>query len=256
MNFPGFNLQKQTALVTGSSKGLGFEIAKGLSLLGAHVLINGRDICSARQAVEKICQLGGTAEALIFDVKKTDEIERGFEKIKKLNYPLHILVNNVGIRDRKDIFDFTMKDVQSLFECNLFAPFNICRIAAEQMIQSQVNGRILNITSIAGPLSRSGDAVYTMAKGGLDALTRSMAAEFGSKNINVNAIAPGYFSTETNQAMVENENVKDWLNKRTSLGRWGDPEEIAGAAAFLCSPAASYITGQTLAVDGGYLSHF
>lgn len=256
MCYYGFNLKKQTALVTGSSRGLGFEIAKGLAKSGAHVLINGRDKESTAIAVDQIRAFGGSADALVFDIKNGEAIKNAFFKLEKQQTPLQILVNNVGVRDRREIFEFKRDDVQKMFESNLFAPFELCRQAAEQMIRHRLEGRILNITSIAGPVSRSGDAVYTMTKGGLDALTRSLAAEFGKHHINVNAIAPGYFATEINQGMVEEEAVQHWLEKRTSLGRWGNPEEIAGAAIFLCSPAASYITGQTLAVDGGYLSHF
>jgi gluconate 5-dehydrogenase len=160
-----------------------------------------------------------------------------------------------GRRDRRGLFEFDLEDMRRLLEIDLVAPFNLSRQAA-QLMMPQGEGRIINITSIAGPLANEGDAVYTAAKGGLAALTRALAAELGKFNITVNGIAPGFFATETNEAMVANPDIADWLNKRTSLGRWGQPEEIAGAAVFFASPAAAYITGQILAVDGGYVAHF
>lgn len=239
-------LQGKTALVTGAARGLGYEIAKAMAEAGARVYLNGR---SAAALTRTASTIGENAQPLPFDVADDSAVTEALEKTG----PLDILVNNVGQRDRRPLPDFARSDVTALLDVNLVAPFMLAQAASAQM---QPGGAILNITSIAGPISRGGDAAYTVAKGGLDALTRALAAELGPKGIRANAIAPGYFATDANADMVADKGVAAWLEKRTSLGRWGRPEEIAGAAVFLCSDQASYITGQTLAVDGGYLAHF
>ena len=250
-----FSLAGQVALVTGAARGLGFEVAKALGAAGARVVLNGRKPDALSDAVQAVRTSGGDAHASVFDIADPAAVERAIGQIVEDHGRLDILVNNVGQRDRRELFAFALDEVRALLEVDLIAPFHLSRVAAQAMIRQKA-GRILNITSIAGPIARSGDAPYTTAKGGLEALTRALAAELGVHGITVNAIAPGFFATAANAQMVADEGVQRWLEQRTSLRRWGEPHEFAGAAVFLASPAAAYVTGQVLAVDGGYLAHF
>lgn len=248
MNVEG-SLEGRIALVTGAARGLGFAIAQRLARAGASVWLNGRDRAALDEAADRI---GSDARVLAFDIGDDDATAAAFETLAEDG--LDILVNNVGQRDRRSLAQLRREDMAAMLATNLVAPFDLARRAVPLM-EARGYGRIVNITSIAAEIAR-GDILYTASKGGLAALTRAFAAELGGTGITVNAVAPGYFATEANEEMSTDPGIAQHLERRTSLGRWGDPGEIGGAVAFLASPEASYITGHTLAVDGGYLTHF
>lgn len=240
----------RVALVTGAARGLGLAIAGRLAEDGAVVWLNGRDAAALQAAANAI---EGDARVMAFDIADDAASEAAFARIAS-ETGLDILVNNVGNRDRRPMVEMDREAMRAMLETNLVAPFDLARRAAALM-RTRGYGRIVNITSIAAEIAR-GDVAYTASKGGLAALTRALAAELGSDGITVNSVSPGYFATEANAAMVADPGIADHLARRTSLGRWGNPGEVAGAVAFLASPEASYITGHSLSVDGGYLAHF
>jgi gluconate 5-dehydrogenase len=245
-----FSLDGKVALVTGSSRGLGFAMAEALAAHGARVVLNGRVAEALEAKAQILTGRGLEAEALAFDVTDGKAVAEALNGIAKRHGRLDILVNNAGIQHRVPLTDWADEDWERVIAANLSACFRLAREAASIMLR-QGSGRIINTGSVAAILARPTIHAYIAAKAGLHGLSRSMAAELGCQGITINAIAPGYFATEMNSALLDDAEFTAWVEKRTPLGRWARPEELGGAVVFLASKAGSYVNGHVLAVDGG-----
>jgi gluconate 5-dehydrogenase len=244
-----FGLGGKRALVTGASRGLGLAFADTLSQAGAHVVLAGRNEANLARAAEALRQRGGDVSHVVLDVTDTASVDRGVAAAGAID----ILVNNAGIQHRAPLEQFTDEDWRRIMSTNLDGIFRVSRAVARGMIERR-GGSIVNISSVQSVLARPSIAPYAASKGALTMLTKSMAGEWGRYGIRVNALAPGYFKTDLNAALVSNSDFSAWLIGRTPMKRWGEVEELSGALLLLASPASSFMTGQTLLVDGGVTS--
>jgi gluconate 5-dehydrogenase len=245
-----FDLSGRRALVTGSSQGIGLALAAGLGRHGAAIVLNGRSADRVAVAAATLADQGLTVGTAVFDVTDHAAVAQGVERIEGEIGPIDILINNAGMQFRTPLEDFPVERWDELLRTNVSSLFYVGQAVARRMIP-RGRGKIINVASVQSELARPGIAPYTTTKGAVRNLTRGMSTDWARHGLQVNAIAPGYFRTPLNQALVDDPEFSAWLAKRTPAGRWGEVDELVGAAVFLAGPASSFVTGHTLFVDGG-----
>lgn len=250
MSHPLFDISGRVALVTGSSRGIGFALARGLLEAGCTVVLNGRDAAQLEKAAE---ELGGEVHTAAFDVTDGAAVAAGIADIEERVGPLDILVNNAGMQLRAPLLEFTDADWHRILNTNLTSAFLVGREAARGMV-ARGHGKIVNICSLQSEVVRPGIAPYAATKGALKMLTKGMCADWGPSGVQVNGLGPGYIETELTQPLVADEEFSSWVRRRTPAGRWGRTEDLVGGVLFLASPAADFVSGQILYVDGGMTS--
>ena len=253
MNSKLFDLTGRTALITGSSQGLGFAFARGLAEAGATVVLNGRDEKKLALASAELTAAGLKVATAAFDVTDGAGIERAIARIEAEVAPIDILVNNAGIHRRALLAEMTEAQWREVLDTNLTSAFLVGRQVGPRLIARR-SGKIINTCSVMSEVCRPTTGNYAAAKGGLKMLTRAMATEWAKHNLQVNGIAPGYFETELNKPLVENPDFNKWICGRTPAGRWGKPAELVGTVVFLASTASDFVNGQIIYVDGGLLA--
>ena len=247
-----FDLKGKTALITGSSQGIGYALANGLAEAGSDIILNGRNIKKLKQSVEAI-NTKQMIFQLCFDATDYEQVRKTIDKFEKEIRPIDILINNAGMQFRTPLEDFPPEKFEELFKTNVSSVFNVSQVVAKHMIKRGA-GKIINIASVQTSLARPGIAPYTATKGAVGNITKGMATDWAKYGIQCNAIAPGYFDTPLNAALVSDNEFTAWLKKRTPAGRWGEVHELVGAAIFLSSEASNFVNGHTLYVDGGITS--
>jgi gluconate 5-dehydrogenase len=250
-----FDLSGRLALVTGGGSGLGFAMAEGLARAGARVVLNGRNRAKLDAAAQRLVADGHVATICAFDVTDEAAVNAGIAATESAIAPIDILVNNAAFNNRKPLQEYSYTEWRALQAANLDGPFLVIRAVLPGM-QARGRGKIINVCSLASDIGRPHIVAYATSKGALKMLTRALAVEAAPYNVQVNGIAPGFFKTEMNAPLIANAEFSAWVGKRTPAGRWGEPPEIAGAAVFLASSAADYVTGHLLYVDGGFSASY
>jgi len=245
-----FDLSGRTALITGSSRGIGLTIARGLGQAGARVVLNGRDPGRLNATTHALASEGLTVHAAPFDVTDEAAVTAAVARIEAEVGPIDILVNNAGMQLRRPLQEFSAAEWSLLMETNVTSAFLVGRAVGTRML-TRGAGKIINVCSVQSELARATIAPYSATKGALRQLTRGMCADWAPHGICVNAIGPGYFATELNAALQADAEFDAWLRRRTPAGRWGQLEELVGVAVFLAAPASDFVHGQIIYVDGG-----
>lgn len=245
-----FDLTGKRALITGSSQGIGFALARGLANAGAAIVLNGRDPARLTAAATTLRDGGATVDELLFDATDHPAVRKAIDDFESDTGQIDILINNAGMQFRTELEDFPAEKFQALLQTNIASVFNVGQACARHMI-GRGAGKIINIASVQTALARPSIAPYTATKGAVGNLTKGMATDWARHGLQCNAIAPGYFETPLNAALVADPAFTDWLEKRTPAGRWGQVEELVGAAVFLAGPGSSFVNGHILYVDGG-----
>jgi gluconate 5-dehydrogenase len=248
-----FSLYGKVVLITGSYQGLGLILARGLGQAGATIVLNGRNQEKLDNAVKQLSEEGLRVSGYAFDVTNSSQIQKTIPKIEKEVGPIDILVNNAGIQRRGPLDQIEETTWREVIDTNLTGLFLVTKQVVQGMIARKA-GKIINIGSLQCEISRNTIGPYAASKGGVRLLTKAMATDWGQYNIQVNAIGPGYFLSEMTRPLAENPQFDSWLKARTPMGRWGNQEELVGAAIFLASRASSFVSGHILYVDGGILA--